>query len=196
MALIITDRYPATDASGVFINDVIWAQFSHELNSSTATYYNFSVNERATYEPVTGTVNLQGVSGYVDNSVIVFVPTNGLKRNTEYMVLASTGLTTESGENLDHDDTWYFKTGNTASSGNIGDAVYSLDPSGFTVSGVTGVGLVSSGVPLAIVSTYPADYDANVSRALSYIRIEFNGVLPSGLDLYEYITVTTKGVLG
>ena len=196
MALIITDRFPAQDASGVYINDIVWAQFSQELDADSATYYNFTVTERNTYDSVDGTVTLQGVSGNLDNAIIVFVPTNGFQRNTEYSILASTGLTNKTGtENLDHDDLWYFKTGNDFLSGNIGDNIYDLDPSGFTLADTTASGAISGATALAVLSTYPTSYSTNLGRALKYIAITFNGPIPSGTSMYEHLRITSRNVL-
>ena len=196
--IIITDKFPASDASGVYINDVVWAQFSEPLNTTTANYYNFTVHERDTYEPVEGSVELQSVSGTFDNSIIVFVPTNGFVRNTRYAALASTAIASaDSLRVLDYDYTWYFTTGASAATGNIGDSVYDLDPSGFTLSGAvaTGPSVSSTGIPLAVVSTTPADYGTNVALNTPHIAIEFNDAIPSGVDLYNYIKLTSKHIL-
>lgn len=195
--LTVVDHYPSRDASGVYVNDVVWAQFSEQINSETATYYNFVVTERSNYEPVDGTINVQGVSGNLNDAVIVFVPNDYLKRNTGYSVLVSTGITNKNNnENLDTDYTWYFETGNIAQSGNIGDDVYDLDPSGVTTTSTTVSGYISGASPLKVLETYPSDYDTNVKRNLGYISIRFNAPIPSGVDLYDKIVITPKRVLG
>lgn len=195
--LYIVDRFPRPDASGVYINDIVWVQFSEPIASGTVTYYNFTVNERDTYDPVPGNVSTHGVSGGLNDALALFVPTNGLKRNTNYSVLVSTGIGNKTGnEYLDHDDTWYFRTGSGALAYGIGDSIYHLAPSGFTSSGVpVGSGPVTSGVPLEILETSPAIYDTNLRRDLPRISIRFNDVVPSGISLYDKITITQKGVL-
>ncbi len=198
--LSVSDQFPTPDASGVYINDIVWAQFSEPLNPNSVTYYTFTVNERDTYDVVDGTVHLQGVSGNYDNSIIIFTPTNGFNRNTNYTVLATTSIKSADGQRyLDHDTTWYFRTGNTAASGNIGDDIYDLDPSGFTVATPTGYAPTSSGAiadPLNVVSTNPINYGTNKSLSIQHIAIEFDDVIPSGIDLYDHLTITSKHVLG
>lgn len=197
MALVVVDRYPGTDASGVYINDVVWAQFSQQVDSDTVTYYNFTVSERDTYLPVEGTVQLKGVSGNIDDAVAVFVPTNGFARNTRYSVLLSSAIKAKTGGGyLDHDTVWYFTTTNVAISGNIGDLQYDLDPSGLTSSGTTTAGPVSGATPLAVIATTPEDYATNQDNDTPHISITFNDVIPSGINLYEHIDITSKGVLG
>lgn len=198
--LYTSDQFPKPDASGVYINDIVWAQFSEPIDPDTATYYNFTVNERETYDTVEGTVHLQGVSGNFDNSVIVFTPTNGFSRNTNYAVLATTGLKSADGlRYLTHDTSWYFRTGNEAASGNIGDDIYDLDPSGFTEATPSGASPTSSGAiadPLNVVSTNPPDYGTNNPLNLQHIAIEFDDTIPSGISLYDHISITSKSVLG
>lgn len=196
---IITDQYPKSDASGVYINDVVWAQFSEPIDPVSATYYNFSVNERDTYMPVDGTIELSGVSGVQDYAVAVFIPTNGLLRNTRYSVLASSSLKSKNGVALDHDVQWYFTTGNVAASGNIGDTEYDLDPSGFTSSGVAETGPTASGSTaeaLIVTSTNPENYDSEVPTNVPHIAITFSDVIPSGINLYDHIRMTRKEILG
>lgn len=197
--LTIVDTFPASDASGVYLNDVIWAQFSEPIDANTATYYNFSVTERETYEPVEGTVEVHGVSGNINDAVVMFIPTNGFTRNARYTVIASTAIKSKVGSRyLDHDTVWYFQTGNTASSGNIGDSIYDIDPSGFTEVVASGTGPTATGVlstPLAVVSTSPTDYATNQNRNLSNIKIVFNDSLPDSIDYYDHLSITSKQVL-
>lgn len=191
--LYIIDKYPAEYASGVYINDVVWAQFSVPIASGTATYYNFTVGEKNTYEPVEGTVMVQAVSGGLNDAMVVFYPTDGFKRNTEYSVLVSTGITTKNAPitNLEDDVVWYFKTGILAASG------LPLDPSGVSEDDSSSTDVVSSsGDPLVILETYPEAYAINVSPSLPFIGIRFSGILPSGIDLQDHVTLSARGVLG
>ncbi|HLD91520.1 MAG TPA: Ig-like domain-containing protein [Patescibacteria group bacterium] len=195
--LYIVDRYPAEYASGVYINDMVWAQFSVPISSGTATYYNFTVNEKNTYDPVDGSVEVRGISGGLNNAVIVFMTTNGFKRNTEYAVLASTGLKAkDTNDYLIDDSVWYFTTGTGVYSGLIG-GVDAIVPSGITEDSTSGViGADPSGAALEVIETIPEDFESNVSLSLPYIGIRFTGVIPSGVNLYDHISLTSKKVLG
>lgn len=195
--LYIVDKYPAEYASGVYINDLVWAQFSVPISSSTATYYNFTVNEKNTYEPVEGTVTVQGVSGGLLDSVIVFTPTNGFTRNTEYSVLVSTGIKAKNSDDYLEDDTvWFFKTGNTALSGLLGGD-YDILSSGVTSSGVVESSeLSTSGIPLEVLETVPANYSINNLNNIPFIGIRFNGVIPSGINMADHISLSARRVLG
>jgi hypothetical protein len=195
--LVITDRYPQPNASSVYINDVVWAQFSEPIASGTANYYNFSVTERDTYDTVTGTVVVRGVSGQIDNAIAMFIPTDGFSRNTRYAALVTAGITNQAGDKaLDGDEVWHFTTGNTASSGTIGADVYNLDPSGFTAPASSGViaDTGASGIPLAVIATSPDDYGTNIALDTQHVAIEFNYVIPSGIDLYDKIAVSSKDI--
>ena len=198
--LTVVDQFPAEDASDVYINDIIWAQFSEEINPESATYYNFTVNERDTYEPVDGEVLVQGISGNLDNAVAVFVPSNNLKRNTAYSVLVSTAISnTNATSFLDHDTIWYFNTGNELKEvppiGSSGTIV----PSGITdptPSGdLPGDAVPGELIPLDIVTTTPADYGSNVNRSLPNIAITFSSHIPETIDLYDKITLSARKVL-
>lgn len=197
--LHIVDKYPKEGASGVYINDIVWVQFSEPVASGTVTYYNFTVNERNTYDPVDGTPEVHGISGFINDAIAVFVPTTGFKRNTEYSVLVSSAIKAKTDNRyLDSDVTWYFKTGSTASSGTVGSSVYHLDPSGFTASGTTSTGPDSSGTqnnPLEILDTYPTDHATDIPTDLGYIKLVFNAPIPSGINLYEFIDITSKSCL-
>ena len=194
--LFVVDKYPAEYASGVYTNDLIWAQFSVPITVSTATYYNFTVNEKNTYEPVEGVVSVIGSSGILDTT-IVFTPSVPLIKNTEYSVLVSTGIKAKSTNDYLEDDTvWFFKTGTVASSGTIGGGT-SPAPSGTTEEEeVVESDLSSSGVPLEVLETAPIEYSYNVARNIPFIGIRFNGVIPSGINLADYISLSARRVLG
>ena len=196
--LFITDRYPSEYASGVYINDRIWAQMSVPIDSTTATYYNFTVNTKDTYEPVDGTITVQGVSGEPNNAIIIFTPTVAFNRNTEYSVLASTGIKAlNSPDYLADDEVWYFATGNTAASGLIGSENIII-PSGYTdywdVQG--SYGPVASGTPFDVVEVCPEKYAFDVPRNIPFIAIRFNAPIPSGINMADHIRIHARRVLG
>ena len=116
--LFVVDKYPAEYASGVYINERVWAQFSVPISSATATYYNFTINRRDDYEPVEGTISVQGISGGLNDAIAIFTPRYAFARDTEYSVLVSTGIKAKNSPDYLADDTvWYFKTGSVAASG-------------------------------------------------------------------------------
>lgn len=197
--LFVVDKFPAEYASGIYTNDRVWAQFSVPISSGTATYYNFTVNERDTYEPVDGRVSVEGISGGLNETIVIFTPENGFKRNTSYSVLVSTGIKAKTSDDYLKDDyVWFFTTGNSATSGVLGGGGTGVVPSGVSTSGdiVSDTGLIETAEPLLVVETAPVEYSFNVARNIPFIGIRFNGVIPSGINLYDHISLTARRVLG
>lgn len=194
--LFVVDKYPAEYASGVYTNDLIWAQFSVPISISTATYYNFTVNDKNTYEPVEGTVSVIGNSNILDTT-IVFTPSVPLLKNNEYSVLVSTGIKAKSSDDYLEDDlVWFFKTSNMASSETIGGGSFPA-PSEITHEAkVVESDLSSSGVPLEVLETVPIEYSYNVPRNIPFIGIRFNGIIPSGINLADHIKLSARRILG
>lgn len=195
--LFVTDKSPTGYASGVYIDSLIWAQFSVPVLSSTVTYYNFTVNEKNTYEPVEGTVTLQPHSGVLD-LIAVFQPNSNLQRNTEYAVLVSTGIKAKvTNDYLEDDYVWYFTTGNDLSpvtpspSGDI-PASGDFEETETTTTGVD----TESNTYLEVIETVPTEYAYNVETNIPFIGIKFNGVIPSGINLKEYISLSSRRILG
>lgn len=201
--LYVVDQHPKPDSTGIYINDVAWAQFSEPLASGCVSDYTFTVNNRDTFMPVDGRVEVAGIwisGNYISNCIAKFIPTAGFDRDCRYSVLASTKIVNYSGTAfLDRDYVWYFETGSTASSGLIGES--GLDPTGFLTSGSLRMGpwdpegVDVQGHYLQVVSTSPSGYDSDLSLSLPYIAIKFNAPLPTGLNLYNYIRMTSKHVL-
>lgn len=199
--LFLVDKYPSEYASGVYINDRVWAQFSMPIDSETATYYNFTINERETYEPVEGSISVESVSGNINNAVMIFTPKYAFNRDTEYSALVSTGIKAKNSSDYLSDDTvWYFKTGNIASSGVIGGGEVII-PSGYTdPSNPFNNGLNPSGVPLEVLEVVPAPYAFGVDTNIPFIAIRFNGVIneidPSGINIANHIHLIQRRVFG
>lgn len=200
--LVIVQQFPTNDQTGVYVDSTPWAQFSEAVDPDSVTYYSFTLNERHTYLPVDGSVALSAYrpsaitnSGIVMDAIATFTPTYNLKINTEYTVLASVSIVSKAtGAALDHDTVWFFKTGSTLAPDATGVAA---TPTGVTnpVAAAT-TGPVSGADPLAILSTSPADFDTNIGRALPHIAITFSDIPYSGINWYDYITISSKGVLG
>lgn len=195
--LFVVDKYPAEYASGVYINERVWAQFSVPIASGSATYYNFTVNEKDTYEPVDGTISVQGISGGLNEAMIIFTPRCAFTRDTEYSVLVSTGIQAKnSQESLQDDTVWYFKTGNAAASGLIGSSGI-IVPSGYTdPDNPYNNGLNPHGDPLAVIETAPISYAYGVERNIPFIALRFNAVIPSGINIADHIRVQARRIFG
>lgn len=199
--LYLVDRFPTDYASGVYINERVWAQFSVPIASGTATYYNFTVNERDTYEPVDGTISVQGVSGGINDAVMIFTPRCAFKRDTEYSALVSTGIKAKNSDDYLVDDTvWYFKTGAVAASGLIGSNGIII-PSGYTdPDNPYNNGLNPYGEPLQVVEVVPAAYSYGIERNIPFIALRFNGVIngvePSGINIADHIHLIARRVFG
>ena len=195
--LFVVDKYPAEYASGVYINERVWAQFSVPISSGSATYYNFTVSARDTYEPVPGTISVQGLSGEINNAIIIFTPTYALTRNTDYSVLVSTGIQGELEDVYLSDDLiWYFTTGDTAASGSIGYPSIIL-PSGYTdPNNPYNNGLNPNGMPFAVDETVPIPFDSNIPLDLPFIALHFNAPIPSGINIADHVKLTARRIFG
>ena len=195
--LFITDKYPAEYASGVYLNDRIWAQFSVPISSGTATYYNFTVNFKDSYSPVEGVVTVQGLSGEMNSAIAIFTPTIPLTPNTEYSVLVSTGIQALHSKDYLADDTvWYFTTGNNLNPNIYGNGV--IIPSGFTddIDIVSYYGPIPSGTAFDVVEVCPEKYAFDVPRNIPFIAIRFNAPIPSGINIGDHIRMHARRVLG
>ena len=196
--LFVVDKFPGEYASGIYINDRIWAQFSVPIASGTATYYNFTVNERDTYEPVEGTVSVQGISGGLSDTTIIFTPKYALKRDTSYSALISTGIKAKSSDDYLTDDLiWYFTTSNLVASGLIGSEDI-IVPSGYTDPNdySSTDGFNASGVPLTVMETVPAMYDINIPRDVPFIGIRLNAPIPSGINISDHVRLSCRRIFG
>lgn len=196
--VFIVDQFPAGYASGVYINDRVWAQFSVPISIESATYYNFTVNEKNTYEPVEGTVSVQGVSGSINDAVIIFTPYQAFKTNTDYSVLVSTGIKAKATDDYLADDTvWYFTTGNIAASGLIGSENIII-PSGVTDAELLEdlYGPQPGKDPFAVIESVPEKYAYNVETNIPFIAIRFNAPIPSGINIGDYIKLSSRRILG
>ena len=199
--LYVVDKFPVEYASGVYINERVWAQFSVPIDATTATYYNFTVNRKDDYEPVEGNISVQGISGELNNAVIIFTPTYAFDRETDYSVLVSTGIKAKnSPDYLVNDTVWYFKTGVVAASGLIGSSGIIIS-SGYTdLYNPFGNGLNPSGEPLAVIETVPTPYSYNIDRNIPFIALRFNGVIngvePSGINIADHMHIIARRIFG
>jgi hypothetical protein len=195
--LFIVDKYPAEYASGVYINERVWAQFSVPIFSGSASYYNFTVNEKNTYEPVEGTISVQGISGGLNDAIVIFTPRCAFSRDTEYSVLVSTGIKAKNTADYLVDDTvWYFRTGTTAASGLIGSESIII-PSGYTdPDNPDNTGLNPNGEPLAVLETAPTPYSYAVDRNIPFIALRFNAVIPSGINIADHVHLIARRIFG
>lgn len=194
--MYVVDQYPAINASGVFLDDIIWVQFSQPINPDTATYYSFLLSKTSDYVSPDGTVTVHGVSGgSVLDSVIKFTPEHDLVRNTEYAVIVSTNIKSKVGDkSLAHEYTWYFTTGNTVAPSGISG----ITPTGTSTTAATVIDPTATGVldnPLRVITTTPDDYATDQNRNLSFISVRFNGIIPSGINLYDKLSISSKQVL-
>jgi hypothetical protein len=199
--LFLVDKFPAEYASGVYINDRVWAQFSVPIDSSTATYYNFTVNERDTYEPVPGTISVEGISGGINEAVVIFTPTYAFKRDTDYSVLVSTGIKAKNSNDYLVDDTvWYFTTGTVSASGLIGSETIII-PSGVTdPDNPYSNGLNPNGSALEVEEVVPSPYAYGIPTNIPFIALKFNGIInavePSGINIADHIHLSARRIFG
>jgi len=202
--LTVQERFPRSDEQNVYLDTGITARFSEPVDPNTVTYINFTVNERDSYLPVEGVVTTEAYATPPSGVPIIleaiarFTPTENLKINTRYSVLASVGiLDKDDGTPLEHDTVWYFTTCGvvTPTEGDDEDEE-PTEPVGETVVPSGSTGPTSGAISFSVASTNPDNYGTNIPLNTQHIAITFNDVIPSGVDWYDYIQVTEKGVLG
>jgi len=110
--VISTD--PAKNATAVFLNKIISADFNMAMNESTINTTSFTVKKGTT--PVSGTVSYNGTTA-------TFTPDSPLTMNTVYTATITTAAKNIQGTTIVAPYVWTFTTGNVA-----GPKVLSTDP--------------------------------------------------------------------
>ncbi|MFV5699336.1 Ig-like domain-containing protein [Flavobacterium sp. ZT3R17] len=98
--VIATD--PVNNATNVFLNKIITADFNMAMNQATINGTTFTLKQGTT--PVAGTVSYIGKTAY-------FTPTTPLTANTVYTGTVTTGAKNVQGTSLTNNFTWTFTTG-------------------------------------------------------------------------------------
>ncbi len=104
----VTATNPATDATGVAINNVVTATFSKAMAPSSFTAATFSMKH--------GTTAVQGSISYTGTTA-TFTPAASLANNTLFTVTITTGVADLAGNNLAANFVWSFTTGSTLAKG-------------------------------------------------------------------------------
>jgi hypothetical protein len=191
MAFYPIDNYPRDEASGIPRNATIWVQFNKSISSGTANYLTVSVaSPDDDYVPLDGQVQVKastnGTSGIVD-TVIQFLPDpayDAYKRYGFFITGGEDGISALDGERLPKSLEYYFIAGS-------GTTVNTDVPA----TGVPTTAAATPTVPLAVMSTYPANYATAIPVSSYYIKITFNDAISSGINLYDYITLSKANVL-
>ena len=188
MSLIPIDNYPRNEASGIPRNATVWMQFNKTLSASTVSYITVSAAAPDnSYMPVEGTIELAESSGGLADNIIKFSPDPGwdaYKRYGLFITGKDQGIKSYDGDALQTNLEFFFTIG--------GDTVSNPDVA------ATGVPEISGYIPtskLQVLSTYPSDESTNISVSGDYIKIQFNDAIPTGINLYEYISITNRDVL-
>ncbi len=100
--VISTD--PANNATNVFLNKVVAANFNMQMNQATINTTTFTLKQGIT--SVTGIVNYIGTTAY-------FTPNSPLTANTLYTATITTGAKNIQGTTLSNNYVWTFTTGST-----------------------------------------------------------------------------------
>jgi hypothetical protein len=100
----VTDRDPASGATGVALDTVVTATFSEAMNASTITTSNFTLKIGST--PVSGSVSYNA-----GTYTATFTPSADLTDDTIYTASISTAVTDVAGNGLGATSTWNFTTG-------------------------------------------------------------------------------------
>jgi hypothetical protein len=161
--------------------------FNKGINPNSVSYINMSVNDYGTYVTVPGTLGLEYTSGVAD--VLVFNPNVNLSPVSKYKVYVygkENSVISVDSEQMDDTYSYAFTTG-TGLYGTEDDTGLPLTDEETAIT--------YSGMYLSVVSTSPKNQTPNLSN-LEYISIKFNYPLNlSGIDVYDYVTVTSKDVL-
>lgn len=188
MAFYPIDNYPHDEASGIPRNATIWVQFNKSISSGTADYITVSVGSpEDDFIPLDGMVRIKASSTGVADTVIEFLPDPGFdayKRYGFFITGGDEGVKAYDGETLPRSLEYYFIT----SSGTTTNP--DVPATGIpTASGSTPT------FPLQVYSTYPENYATNVPVSSYYMYIRFNNAIPTGINLYDYVTITSKDVI-
>ena len=188
MSLIPIDNYPDIEASGIPRNASIWVQFNKSLEPNTVSYVTVSVvSPELDFIPLDGDVIVRASDNGVANSIVEFSPDTGYNAFTRYSFFiqgGNNGIRAYDGDSLANNLEYSFVT----SSGTV-------DNPDVPATGVPEISGVLHSGDLTVLSTYPSNYDTNISNNLKYIKIQFNDVIPSGTNLYDMINITSKDVL-
>ncbi|KAB2914335.1 MAG: DUF3494 domain-containing protein [Bacteroidetes bacterium] len=122
VAPTVTSTDPADNATGVFINKVIQANFSMPMDAATVNNATFMLKQGA--NPITGTVTYNGTTAS-------FTPSVNLALGGTYTATITTGTKNPSGTPLANEYEWTFTTGNV-----VAPIVNSTDPAN-NATGVT-----------------------------------------------------------
>jgi len=169
----VTSTDPRNDASDVFLNVSITAQFSEPMNASTITTATFTVND--------GEADIQGTVTYNEN-IALFSPSKELNIGTKYTVTITNGVEDTAGNHMELNHTWSFTTGRVVESfslpihcptdlafdgtnlwcaGDYEDKIYKLDLEGNVIDSFDAPGTRPSGLTFDGTYLWCADADTD-----------------------------------
>lgn len=204
MALRVIDHYPDINATGVYRNIHIKAQFNKGITPNTLEYSHFSVHDANTYSTVPGTLGVEyDVSGVAN--IIVIEPTVNMVANTKYIAYVfgrPNSVVSTDDEQVETTYSWEFTTGTELLEGQMPAGI----PSGsLPGSGIPGSGTVVSGVyvpttsgitQMMVISTDPQNQEPNVPSGTVPVAVEFNLQIDSPLSsLSGWVTIEGEDVL-
>ena len=188
MSLYPIDNYPRDEASGIPRNASVWVQFNKTLNVETVSYLTVSVASIDDgYIPLDGTVETKASSSGIADTLVKFIPDPAFdpyKRYGLFIAGGQEGIKAYDGEILERNLEYYFIIGSGVTS----------NPD-VAASGVPEISGYLPTVNLQVLSTTPSNYATNIPIDSPYIKIQLNDSIASGINLYEYITITKKDVL-
>lgn len=111
---MVIETDPLNNATNVFLNKVVAAEFNMPMNQATVNATNFTLKQGA--NSVAGTVTYNGTKAY-------FVPSIALTVNSVYTSTITTGVKNIQGTSLANNFVWTFTTGTTS-----GPSVVTTDP--------------------------------------------------------------------
>ena len=101
---MVIDTDPLNNATNVFLNKVVSAEFNMPMNQATVNATNFTLKQGT--NSVAGSVTIDGTKAY-------FTPSSPLTANTVYTGTITTGVKNVQGTSLANNFVWTFTTGTT-----------------------------------------------------------------------------------
>jgi len=188
MALVPIDNYPQLEGSGIARNSTVWVQFNKTLKEDTVSYITVSVTSPSDgYIPLEGEIELKASANGMADSMIKYTPDPAFDAYKRYVLSITggeNGIEAYDGDKLTNSLEYFFTIG----SGTV------TNPD-VPATGVPAASSYIPDTPLAVLSTNPEQNATNIDLDVQYIKIEFNDIIPSGINLYDLVKLTSKEVL-
>ncbi len=152
----VSSTFPLDSASAVPLNRTVVATFSEALDPVTITSSTFTVTQSGS--AVAGTVSVAGANA-------LFMPTNNLGSNLNYVATITTGVKDLAGNTLATNKIWSFTTGSSVATGPA--AVNLATAADFVILAKSGIDTVPTSAVTGDMGVSPIDSTAVTGFSLS-----------------------------